>query len=229
MRRQHCGLRNVRIWRCDNGNISEFLANFAFQMHIQKTNIVEPYASDIKEALSVLRKGGIILYPTDTVWGIGCDATNQEAVARIYALKQRVESKSMIVLMGNESQIYSYVEDPEDIAFELIEASDRPVTIIFDQAKGLAKNIIAADGSVGIRVTREKFSNALVCGLRRPLVSTSANISGQPSPSVYSEIDPEILAGVDYVCHYRRDDMSRHKPSAVIKISRGGVFKVLRQ
>lgn len=198
-------------------------------MQNQDTNISESYAADLKEAVATLRKGGIILYPTDTIWGLGCDATNPEAVARVYALKQRAESKSLIVLMCDENQIIRYVDEPEDVALDLIETSDKPVTIVFEGAKGLASNLIASDGSIGVRVTREKFSNALVRGLRRPVVSTSANISGQPSPSLYSEIAPEILAGVDYVCRYRRDDLSRHKPSAIIKISKGGVFKILRQ
>lgn len=183
---------------------------------------------DLRDAVHVLRLGGIILYPTDTIWGLGCDATNPEAVERIYRLKQRAESKSMLTLMQSFGQIERYVQDPEDVAFELMEVADKPLTVIFPGAKGLAPNLIAEDGSVGIRLTREPFSRGLIMGLGRPIVSTSANISGQPAPAVFPEISKEILEGVDYVCKYRRDDLTRHAPSGIIKIDKGGVFKIIR-
>lgn len=196
-------------------------------MNIEDTHTFEP--DDLKEAVACLKKGGIILYPTDTVWGIGCDATNAEAVARIFALKRRAESKSMIVLMANEAQLERYVDTPEDVVFELLETADKPLTLILDGAVGLAPNLIAGDGSIGLRIPKNKFVQSIIRGLRTPLVSTSANVSGAPAAASFSEISPEIIEGVDYICLHRRQDNTRHKPSAIIKISKGGVFKILRQ
>lgn len=183
---------------------------------------------DINKAIEVLRKGGIILYPTDTVWGIGCDATNEEAVKRIYALKQRTDSKSMIVLVDSEAALERAVEDVPEVAWQLIEVAVDPLTIVFDKGRGLAPSLLADDGSIGVRITREKFSNELCKRLRRPLVSTSANISGRPTPRSFSEIDAEILKGVDYVVESRRDEVENPRPSGVIKVSEGGVIKVIR-
>lgn len=183
---------------------------------------------DINKAIEVLRKGGIILYPTDTVWGIGCDATNEEAVKRIYALKQRTDSKSMIVLVDSEAALERAVEDVPEVAWQLIEVAVDPLTIVFDKGRGLAPSLLADDGSIGVRITREKFSNELCKRLRRPLVSTSANISGRPTPRSFSEIDAEILKGVDYVVESRRDEAETPRPSGVIKVSEGGVIKVIR-
>ena len=195
----------------------------------KKERPTDGFREDVRQAVAALRAGGVILYPTDTVWGLGCDATNAEAVAKIYAIKHRAESKSMLTLMRNEAMAERYVEEPEEIAFDLIRESVEPVTIIFDGAKGLAANLIAEDGSVGIRIPRERYCAELLRAFGKPIVSTSANVSGQASPALYGEIADEIKRKADYVAEYRRDDMTRHKPSSVIKISKGGVFKILRK
>lgn len=195
----------------------------------KKERPTDGFREDVRQAVAALRAGGVILYPTDTVWGLGCDATNAEAVAKIYAIKHRAESKSMLTLMRNEAMAERYVEEPEEIAFDLIRESVEPVTIIFDGAKGLAANLIAEDGSVGIRIPRERYCAELLRAFGKPIVSTSANVSGQASPALYGEIADEIKREADYVAEYRRDDMTRHKPSSVIKISKGGVFKILRK
>jgi L-threonylcarbamoyladenylate synthase len=196
---------------------------------------------DLQEALRVLRNGGIIVYPTDTIWGIGCDATNAEAVRRIYALKQREDSKSMLVLLDSPSKLNYYISDIPDAAWTLLEASDysessddsdysdnKPLTIIYPNARNLAPNLIAEDGSVGIRITNEPFSQALCAQLRHPIVSTSANISGQPAAHFFAEIDPAILDGADYVCRFRREDETPHEPSSIIQIHADGSFKIIR-
>ena len=184
---------------------------------------------DIKAAIDVLRRGGLILYPTDTVWGIGCDATNAEAVARVYALKQMIDSKAMIVLVGTEVALERSVECVPEVAWQLIDCSDRPVTIVYDHGAGVAANLLAEDGSLAVRLTREGFSQKLCERFRRPLVSTSANISGQPTPQCFVQISQEILDGVDYVCESRRDETQPGTPSMVIKISDTGEFKILRK
>jgi len=183
---------------------------------------------DIKAALEVLIKGGIILYPTDTIWGIGCDACNEAAVQRIYEIKKRIDSKSMLVLMENAALIDRYVAEVPEIAFDLIELTDKPLTIIYDSAKNLARNLIAEDGSIGIRITSEAFSKELIRRFKRPIVSTSANISGKPSPACYEEIDQEILDAVDFVVSYRQDDTTKASPSSIIKLGRGGKIKIIR-
>ena len=184
---------------------------------------------DIKAALDVLQKGGVILYPTDTIWGIGCDACNEEAVKKVYAIKNRIDSKSMLVLMENAALIERYVTEIPDVAYDLIELTDKPLTIIFDGARSLAKNLIAEDGSVGIRITTEKFSSELIRRFKRPIVSTSANISGKPSPSCFGEIEPEIIDAVDYVVKYRQDDLQKSVPSGIIKLGRSGEIKIIRE
>lgn len=184
---------------------------------------------DIKSALAVLQKGGVILYPTDTIWGIGCDACNEEAVKRIYEIKNRADSKSMLVLMENVALLDRYVDEVPDIAFDLIELTDKPLTIIYDGAKNLAKNLVAEDGSIGIRITTEEFSSELIRRFKRPIVSTSANKSGNPSPSCFDEIDQEIIDSVDYVVEYRQDDTHKAAPSGIIKLGRGGEIKVIRE
>lgn len=184
---------------------------------------------DIKAALDVLQKGGIILYPTDTIWGIGCDACNEEAVKKVYAIKNRIDSKSMLVLMENAALIERYVTEIPDVAYDLIELTDKPLTIIFDGARSLAKNLIAEDGSIGIRITTEKFSSELIRRFKRPIVSTSANISGKPSPSCFDEIEPEIIDAVDYVVKYRQDDLQKSVPSGIIKLGRSGEIKIIRE
>lgn len=183
---------------------------------------------DIKAALEVLQKGGVILYPTDTIWGLGCDACNEEAVKRIYAIKKRIDSKSMLVLMENAALLERYVAEVPEIAYDLIELSEKPLTIIYDGAKNLAKNLIAEDGSIGIRLTTEAFSSDLIRRFKRPVVSTSANISGKPSPACFDEIEQEIIDAVDYVVKYRQDDTSKAVPSSIMKLGRGGEIKIIR-
>lgn len=183
---------------------------------------------DIKAALEVLQKGGVILYPTDTIWGLGCDACNEEAVKRIYAIKNRIDSKSMLVLMENAALLERYVAEVPEIAYDLIELSEKPLTIIYDGAKNLAKNLIAEDGSIGIRLTTEAFSSDLIRRFKRPVVSTSANISGKPSPACFDEIEQEIIDAVDYVVKYRQDDTSKAVPSSIMKLGRGGEIKIIR-
>ena len=183
---------------------------------------------DIKKAIECLRNGGIILYPTETVWGIGCDATNPEAVKKIYSLKKRSDSKSMIVLVDSEAMLERTVDDIPEVAWQLIEAADNPLTIIYDHPHGVAPELLAPDGSLGVRITRERYSAELCKRLRRPIVSTSANISGEPAPSNFSEISDVIKEGVDYVCEYRREDNGHPSPSNIIKVGDGGTFKIIR-
>lgn len=185
-------------------------------------------AEEVAKAADIVKRGGLILYPTDTVWGIGCDASNPEAVRKVFELKRRADNKAMIVLVGSADDVACYVESMPDVAHDLIEVSEKPLTIVYDRGVRLAPALLGEDGSVGIRVTREAFSSSLCRRLRRPLVSTSANISGQPAPALFPEISEEILNGVDYVVDYRRDDLSRRQPSTVMRLSSGGVFKVLR-
>lgn len=187
------------------------------------------FREDIKEAVRVMRAGGIILYPTDTIWGLGCDATNEEAVKKIYALKQRPDSKSMLVLTDNEAKLDRIVDEVPEVAYNLIEVAEKPLTIIYSGAKNLAPNLIAQDGSVGIRITKEAFSKALCEAFRMPIVSTSANISGQPSAQNFSEISEEIKQGVDYIVKYRQNDLSKAKPSSIIKLEKGGVITIIRE
>lgn len=201
---------------------------------------------DLQEALRVLRNGGIIVYPTDTVWGIGCDAANAEAVKRIYALKQREDSKSMLVLLDSPAKLPYYIGEIPETAWMLLEAASpqpsprgkgendangemvKPMTIIYPHARNLAPNLIAEDGSIGIRITNEPFSKALCEQLRHPIVSTSANISGHPSAPFFAEIEEEILKGADYVCRFRREDDCPHEPSSIIKINDDGAFRIIR-
>lgn len=186
------------------------------------------FEEDIKQAVDCLKNGGLILYPTDTVWGIGCDATNPDAVKRIYDLKRREESKSMLVLVDSDGALERIVDDIPEVAWQLIDAAVDPLTIIYDHPKNVATNLLANDGSLGIRITDEKYSKELCRRLRRPLVSTSANISGNKAPGIYSDISEEIKSGVDYVASYRRDDTEAPSPSNIIKVSEGGLVKVIR-
>ena len=183
---------------------------------------------EINKAIETLRKGGIILYPTDTIWGIGCDATNPAAVEKIYRLKQRAESKAMLVLMSNVAELERYVEEVPEIAYDLIDVAVRPLTVIYDNAVGLADNLVAEDGSIGIRITQEAFSSQLCRRFRKPIVSTSANISGTPSPVNFQDISREIIDAVDYVVNFRRDENIKAQPSSVIKLSASGVIKIIR-
>ena len=175
-----------------------------------------------------MQAGGIILYPTDTIWGIGCDATNEEAVRRVYELKRRIDNKAVLVLTDSTAKLNMYVSEVPDIAWDLIEVTDTPLTIIYSQAKNLASNLLGEDGSIGIRVTNEEFSRKLCERFRKPIVSTSANISGEPSPANFQEISEEIKKGVDYIVNYRQEDMSKAKPSHIIKLGNGGIFQIIR-
>ena len=187
------------------------------------------YIDDIKAAVEVLRRGGLILYPTDTVWGIGCDATNPDAVEKVYKLKQRADSKALITLVGDLSMLERTADGIPDVAYQLIEFSDSPQTIIYDRAIGVAPNLPAEDGSIAVRVTAEEFSRELCRRFGRPLVSTSANISGHPTPATFSEIDKEVISGVDYVCTSRREEDKKLKASTIMKLSEDGSFKVIRR
>ena len=183
---------------------------------------------DIKNACEVLRDGGLILYPTDTIWGIGCDATNEDAVQRVYELKQRADNKAMLVLIDNVAKLETYVEEVPGMAWDLIDVADKPLTIIYSQGKNLAPNLLGEDGSIGIRVSREEFSQKLCFQFRKPLVSTSANLSGDPSPATFGEISEAIRNGVDYIVEYRQDDRSKAAPSSIIKLGKGGLFQIIR-
>lgn len=185
------------------------------------------FSADLSQALECLKKGGIILYPTDTIWGIGCDATNPEAVRKIYKLKNRADSKSMLVLVDNKESIRKLVGAIPEKAGNLLATAERPLTVIFENAGGVAPELLAEDKSLGIRITHEEFSNKLCHLLGRPLVSTSANISGEKAPSCFKEISEEIKSGVDYIVKYRQEDCSIKQPSSIIKITHtGDVIKI---
>lgn len=185
--------------------------------------------NDIKKALEVLKNGGVILYPTDTIWGIGCDATNQKAVQKIYNIKKREDSKSMLVLMENPALLDRYVDDVPEVAWDLVEITTTPLTVIYPNAKNLASNLIADDGSIGIRFTKEEFTSQLLQRFRRPLVSTSANISGEKSPAFFDEIPEEIKDQVDYIVEYRQDNTTPSQPSSIIKLGPGGRIDIIRK
>lgn len=184
---------------------------------------------DIKQAFEVLIGGGVILYPTDTIWGIGCDATNEKAVQRVYELKKRIDSKALITLLDNSVKLNYYIKEVPEIAYDLIELANKPLTIIYDGARNVAPNLIAEDGSLAIRITNETFSNELCKRFRKPLVSTSANISGEPSPKNFSEVSEEIKSGVDYIVKYRQDERDAHKASSIIKLGILGEIKIIRE
>lgn len=183
---------------------------------------------DVGRACKVMQDGGIILYPTDTIWGLGCDATNAEAVAKIYEIKRRADNKALITLVPDAGWLERYVDEVPEVAWELVEAAVDPMTIVFDKGKNIAANLMGGDGSVGIRVTSEFYSQQLCRRLRRPIVSTSANVSGEPSAAIFTDISRDILDAADYVADYRRDDKSRGKASTVIKLGSGGLIKILR-
>lgn len=186
------------------------------------------YRDDIRQAVEVMNKGGIILYPTDTIWGIGCDATNPEAVKRVYDIKHRNDAKALITLIDSEAKLEAYVTNVPEVAWQLIEVAEKPLTIIYDGARNLAPNLLAEDGSAGIRITREEFSKNLCMRMRRAIVSTSANISGEPSPKCFADISPDIINAVDYVCTSRRNEERNPPASNIIKLGAGGEVKVIR-
>jgi L-threonylcarbamoyladenylate synthase len=186
------------------------------------------YNSDIEESLKVLHAGGIILYPTDTVWGIGCDATNDEAVLRIYNLKQRKDDKSMIVLLANEQDIPTYVKEVEPKVFDYIKGIHKPTTVIYESATGLSRNLINKNGSIAIRIVKDKFCRELINRFGKPIVSTSANISGYPAARIFNDIDIAIKNGVDYIVQHRQDDLTEAEPSAIVKWEADGSLTIIR-
>jgi L-threonylcarbamoyladenylate synthase len=188
---------------------------------------------DIRNAVETMRKGGVILYPTDTVWGIGCDATNAEAVKRVYEIKQRDDSKALICLVDSDARLQRYIRNVPDVAWQLIDSlqdSDaKPTTLILDGAINLAENLIADDGSIGLRITNEPFSKELCYRFQKAIVSTSANISGEPAAQNYCDIDPRILEAVDYVCWSRRQEHKPHTPSSIIRLKENGEVTIIRK
>lgn len=186
------------------------------------------FLQDIEEAVVVLKNGGTILYPTDTVWGLGCDATNEAAVEKIYRIKKRNEKKSMIILLANEADILHFTNDPNPVIFDYIKNVFKPTTVIYEGAKNLAKNLINQDGSIGIRVVKDPFCKALIEVWGKPIVSTSSNISGYPPPALFEDIDAEIKSGVDYIVQHRQEDRTPFEPSTVIKLNTDGTVLILR-
>ncbi|MDR0186175.1 threonylcarbamoyl-AMP synthase [Prevotella brunnea] len=186
-------------------------------------------AEDIKNAIEVMKKGGVILYPTDTVWGIGCDATNPDAVAKVYKIKHRDDSKALVCLVDSDARLQKYVRNVPEAAWQLIDAVVKPTTLILDGAVNLASNLIAQDGSIGIRITKEAFSKELCFRFQKAIVSTSANISGQPAAQNYKDISEEILNAVDYVCETRRQEHYPHQPSTIIRVGTEGEINIIRK
>lgn len=183
---------------------------------------------EIKKIVEVLEAGGIILYPTDTVWGIGCDATNAAAVQKIYALKNRADSKSMLLLTDSMAKVQAYVQEIPDVVWDLVECADKPLTIIYPQGKNVATNLLAQDGSIGIRITNEPFSKRLCERFKKPIVSTSANVSGMPTPATFAEISDQIKNGVDYVVRHRQQELKKKQQSSIIKFEKNGTFVLIR-
>jgi L-threonylcarbamoyladenylate synthase len=183
---------------------------------------------DIRRAVEVMNKGGIILYPTDTIWGLGCDATNADAVRRIYEIKQRTDAKALISLVDSETKVQFYVKEVPEVAWDVMELSERPMTVVFDGGRNLAPNLLAEDGSVAIRITKEAFSKELCMRMKRAVVSTSANISGQPAPRCFAEISEAIKGAVDYICTSRQDEPPTQTASSIIKLGAGGEVTIIR-
>ncbi|RQO32664.1 threonylcarbamoyl-AMP synthase [Taibaiella sp. KBW10] len=182
----------------------------------------------VNRAIEVLSAGGLILYPTDTVWGIGCDATNEAAVQKIFALKQRADSKSLIILLPDVKSVFNYVANPLPDLVGLLNTFDRPTTVIYPQAVGLAGNAIHSDGTVAIRVTADAFCKTLLKRYKKPIVSTSANVSGKPTPQVFTDIEEHIKKGVDYIAEYRQEETTIHAPSRIIRWLEDGSIVVIR-
>jgi L-threonylcarbamoyladenylate synthase len=218
-------------------------AHYTGNLHLKNTNTSESLISkkiflknnrmffddDINAAVKCLRSNGVILYPTDTIWGLGCDATNNEAVEKIFRIKSRDMNKSLLILVSNEQMLERYVYDIPEIAFELISVSDGPMTIIYPKGKNLADGVCSADGSVGIRICKDEFCEQLIQRFRKPIISTSANCSGHPSPRFYQEIEKDIINSADYVVNYLQDDTIIRVASPVIKLNSDGSFKIIRK
>lgn len=187
------------------------------------------FNEDIKQACEVMQRGGVILYPTDTIWGIGCDATNEAAIQRVYEIKQRADSKALIVLTDSEPKVEFYVTEVPDTAWQLLDVAVKPLTLIYPGARNLAPNLLAEDGSIAIRITKETFSQQLCRRFKKAIVSTSANISGAPSPHNFSEISDEIKNAVDYIVKARQDETGNSLPSSIIKLEANGTIKIIRE
>ena len=186
------------------------------------------FEKDIQDCLAVLKNGGIILYPTDTVWGIGCDATNSKAVEKIFQIKKRPDEKAMIVLVAEERDVLRYVANADLRVFDYLEENPRPVTVVYKGAIGLAENLVGKDGSIAIRICHDSFCKHLIKRFRKPIVSTSANMSGQPPAKIFSEINPGLKNSVDHVVKYRQDDHTISSPSSIIKWNKDGTVTILR-
>lgn len=199
-----------------------------FKQSSLRTALSPEWLDDIREAVRVMRSGGLVLMPTDTIWGLACDATNEAAVRKVFALKHRDDSKALIALVDAPETVQRYVSVVPDAAWDLMDVATSPLTLVYDEARNLASNLVAADGSVAIRVTREPFSQTLCKRMGRAVVSTSANISGEPSPRCFAEISEDVKAAVDYICTSRRDEKPAAKPSGIIKIGQGGEVKIIR-
>lgn len=198
-------------------------------MRLDNDKITDKMDEEIEKAVQALKEGKTMLYPTDTIWGIGCDATDRQAVEKVFALKKRPDSKSLIVLVSDESMLEEYVEEVPQIAYSLIEVNDKPMTIIYPKGKGLAENILAEDGSVGIRIPKSDFCIRLIKRFRKPIVSTSANISGEKAPSRHAEISEEITNGADFCVNPAFEGTSSHKASSIIKLGLNGEIEIIRK
>lgn len=185
--------------------------------------------SDILKSLEILNNGGTILYPTDTIWGIGCDATNADAIEKVYKIKKREQSKSMIILLDHEMKISSYVNEVPEIAYDLIELSEKPLTLIFSGAKNLPENLTNNDGSIAIRIVKDQFCQKLISRFKKPLVSTSANYSNWPAAATFSNIDINIKDAVDYIVNWRQEESIKAIASSIVKLENGGLVKVIRE
>ncbi len=184
---------------------------------------------DIQNAIGALKNGGIILYPTDTIWGLGCDATNPDAVDKIYQIKKRDRAKSMIILFDTDARLPGYIDEIPEVTWELLETADKPLTLVLPGAKNLAENLPAQDGSIAIRISREIFSKKLVERFKKPIVSTSANFSGQPAPQQFKDIDPGLIKNVDYTVKYRQEEQTNKNASSIIKLGTGGEIQIIRK
>ena len=191
-------------------------------------SLPKDYKDAVRKAAEIIKKGGVILYPTDTIWGLGCDATNEQAVQRIYQIKKRAESKSMLILIDTDAKLPGLMEEVPFIAYDLIDAAIKPLTIIYPKGRNVAPSLLPEERTIGIRITQETFSQALCKAIRVPLVSTSANISGDPSPTTFSEISDEIKEAVDYVVPIRQQEAEPAKASEIIALGIHGEVKIIR-
>lgn len=187
------------------------------------------FEKDIERCIDILKRGGLILYPTDTVWGIGCDAENGQAVSKIFTLKQRAETKAMIILLSDKKDIERYVDKPKPEIIDYVSKSSNPITAIYKYGKNVATNLIGDDGSIAIRIVNDDFCKTLIKNFKKPLVSTSANISGESTPSIFKNISDQIKNGVDYIVQHRQNDFTIYKPSSIIKLNDEGVIEILRK